>query len=59
MLKGVPEVVNSMIAEQWPVVYVGGKSAAYVNVGPDQRWPVAVGGEYLVLANPRFAQETK
>jgi 4-amino-4-deoxy-L-arabinose transferase-like glycosyltransferase len=59
MLKGVPEVVNSMIADRWPTAYASGKGVAYVNIGPDQRWPVAVDGEYLVLANPQLVKETK
>jgi hypothetical protein len=48
-----------MIAEQWPAVYASGKGVAYVNIGPNQRWPVAVGGEYLVLANPQLVKEAK
>lgn len=53
-LKGVREVVGQMVREQWPVVYHGGRQVAYAPVGEGLAWPVAVEGEYLVLANPRF-----
>ncbi len=59
MLKGVPDVVNSMITDKWRVVYPdpGLRRVVDVNVGPNQLWPVAVGGEYLVLANPQLVKE--
>jgi hypothetical protein len=54
-LAGVPEAVDGMLREQWPIVVVAGEKAAVVNIG-NTRWPVVVNGEYLVLANPRFAK---
>jgi hypothetical protein len=54
-LKGVPEVMAVVLQERWPLVYEGGRQAALVNVGGRQ-WPVVVDGEYMVLANPRFAK---
>ena len=56
-LKGVPEVVATVLQDRWPVVYLGGRQATLVNVGGRQ-WPVTVAGEYMVLANPRFAKTT-
>jgi hypothetical protein len=58
-LKGVPEVVGAMTAAKWPVVYPVNKQVAYVPMGPNIQWPVVVGGEYLVLANPRFVGDAK
>ena len=54
-LKGVPEVISTVLQERWPVVYMGGRQAAVVNVAGRQ-WPVTVDGEYMVLANPRWAK---
>lgn len=54
-LAGVPEAVDGMIREQWPIVAVAGEKAAVVNIGSN-RWPVVVNGEYLVLANPRLVK---
>ena len=53
---GALEFVSQMVAESWKPVYVGGQGIALVNVGANKRWPVAVDGEYLVLANPRFVK---
>ena len=53
---GAWEIVPFMIAEGWKPVYVGGQGMALVNIGPNKQWPVAVDGEYLVLANPRFVK---
>lgn len=53
-LTGVKEVVGQMVREGWPVVYHGGRQVAYAPVGNGISWPVAVDGEYIVLANPRF-----
>ena len=58
-LAGVPEVIAGMLKEHWPVVYTGGHQFALVNIEGGRQWPVAVDGEYLVLANPRYAKETK
>lgn len=55
-LKGVPERVEAMLSAGWKPVYVGGNGQmAIVNVRGHQ-WPVAVNGEYLVLANPRLVK---
>jgi hypothetical protein len=56
-LKGVPEVIDTVLQDRWPVVYSGGRQTALANVGGRQ-WPVTVGGEYMVLANPRFTKAT-
>jgi hypothetical protein len=53
-LTGVQEVVDGILREQWPIVYHGGSQVALVNVGNGKQWPVTVGGEYLVMQNPRF-----
>ncbi len=53
-LKGVQEVMDGMIQEKWPVVFSGGHQVALADVGQGKRWPVVVGGEYLVMANPQF-----
>ena len=55
-LQGVTEIVNAMVNEKWPVVYSGGHDVVYVTVGNGLRWPAAVNGECLVLANPRFVK---
>ena len=54
-LKGVPEVLEAMMKEKWPVVYHGGQGVMYAELG-GRPWPLAVNGEYLVFANPRFAK---
>ncbi|MDW8343128.1 MAG: hypothetical protein RMM51_01390 [Verrucomicrobiae bacterium] len=53
-LKGVKELVGQMVREGWPIVYHGGRQVAYAPIGDGISWPVAVDGEYIVLANPRF-----
>jgi 4-amino-4-deoxy-L-arabinose transferase-like glycosyltransferase len=58
-LRGVPEVVAQMLTEKWPVVWHGGAGATVVNVGNGRMWPVAVGGEYLVFANPRLMKSSE
>lgn len=58
-LKGVPEVVGAIMAEKWPVVFPVDKRVGIIPMGPGVQWPVVVGGEYLVLANPRFVKDTK
>jgi hypothetical protein len=58
-LRGVPEVVAQMLTEKWPVVWHGGAGATVVKVGNGRMWPVAVGGEYLVFANPRFVKSSE
>lgn len=48
-------VVAKMVAERWPVVFPANAQVIY----PPQLgggWPVLVGGEYLVLANPRLTK---
>jgi hypothetical protein len=54
-LKGVPEIMATVLQDRWPIVYMGGRQAAVVDVGGRQ-WPVTVDGEYMVLANPRFTK---
>ena len=55
-LKGVPERVEAMLSAGWKPVYVGGSGqVAIVNLRGHQ-WPVAVDGEYLVLANPQLVK---
>jgi len=56
-LNGVAETVSQMVREKWRVVYAGGQGVAYAPVGSGVSWPVVVGGEYLVLANPRLVKE--
>jgi 4-amino-4-deoxy-L-arabinose transferase-like glycosyltransferase len=53
---GASEIVPAMIAQGWKVVYAGGQGVAYAEIGPAKKWPVVVGGEYLVLENPRFVK---
>ena len=48
------DIVPVMVSEGWPVVYAGGRGAAFMPVDGDRKWPVAVDGEYLVLANPKL-----
>ena len=52
---GGQEIVAKMVAERWPVVFPANAQVIY----PPQlggTWPVLVGGEYLVLANPRLTK---
>ena len=52
---GGQDVVAGMVAEHWPVVFPPQAQVVY----PSQlggRWPVAVGTEYMVLANPRLVK---
>jgi 4-amino-4-deoxy-L-arabinose transferase-like glycosyltransferase len=53
-LEGVPEIVNAMLEQHWPVVWHSGEQYVLAPLGDGKNWPVALGGEYLVLANPRF-----
>ena len=53
---GALAIVPLMVAEGWKPVYVGGQGMALVDVGAGKQWPVAVDGEYLVFANPRFVK---
>ncbi len=55
-LSGMKDIVSQMVAEKWPVVHAGGQGVAYLPVGPNATVPVVVGGEYLVLANPRLVK---
>ncbi|HUK82548.1 MAG TPA: glycosyltransferase family 39 protein [Verrucomicrobiae bacterium] len=55
-LAGVPDVIEGMVQKKWPVVFTGGHQVALVNIGGVKQWPVAVDGEYLVLANPQFTK---
>ena len=48
-------VVAKMVAERWPGVFPPNAQVIY----PPQlggQWPVVVGGEYLVLANPKLTK---
>jgi 4-amino-4-deoxy-L-arabinose transferase-like glycosyltransferase len=54
-LKGVPERVEAMLEAGWKPVYVGGSGQMAVITARGHKWPVAVNGEYLVLANPQLA----
>ncbi|MCG3149316.1 MAG: hypothetical protein PCFJNLEI_02776 [Verrucomicrobiae bacterium] len=54
-VSGGREILAKMTAERWPVVFPPNAQVVY----PPQLgggWPLIVGGEYLVLANPRFAK---
>lgn len=53
---GAAEVVPQMLAADWKVVWSGGHNVAYASLGGDKRWPVVIGGEYVVLANPKLTQ---
>lgn len=53
-LRGVTDLVSQMLRDGWQVAYTTGNGTATVPVGGGRTWPVAVDGEFLVLANPRF-----
>ncbi len=53
---GAKDVVPEMLAAGWQVVYQGGQTVTLAEISPGRKWPVVVGGEYLVLANPRLAK---
>jgi Dolichyl-phosphate-mannose-protein mannosyltransferase len=53
--QGVLDRVSAMLEEAWPIVYVGGERWITVEV-MGKKWPVAVNGEYIVLANPKLVQ---
>ena len=48
------EAVGTMVAEKWPVVFAKGTGLTTISTNPNQQWPVVVGGEYLVFANPNL-----
>ena len=56
LVEGVPELMAVILEEEWPVVATTGREVRLKTFEPGGRWPVAVGGEYLVLANPRFVK---
>ena len=58
-LAGVQEVVDRAVQARWPVVFTGGHPIALLNVGNGKQWPVVIDGEYMVLANPRFAGDNQ
>lgn len=50
------DVVGRLVADGWKVVWSGGHPVAYASLGGDKRWPIVIGGEYLVLANPKLTK---
>jgi 4-amino-4-deoxy-L-arabinose transferase-like glycosyltransferase len=55
-LKGVPEHVEAVLGAGWKPVYVGGSGQMAIVNFRGHQWPVAVNGEYLVLANPQLVK---
>jgi len=55
-LKGVPERLEAMLSAGWKPVYVGGSGQMAIVNFRGHQWPVAVNGEYLVLANPQLVK---
>lgn len=55
-LEGMAGIVSGMVREQWPVVFAGGSGVAHAPIGQGTSWPLALNGEYLVLANPRLVK---
>jgi len=53
---GASDIVPQMLNDGWKVVWSGGHEVAYASLGGGRRWPVVIGGEYLVLANPRLTK---
>jgi 4-amino-4-deoxy-L-arabinose transferase-like glycosyltransferase len=57
-LRGVSDVMATVLQEQWPVVYAGSQQTTWVDFD-GKPWPVVVNGEYMVLANPKFVGALK
>lgn len=53
-LRGVADLVSQMLRDGWQVVHTTGSGTTTIPSGPNKLWPVAVNGEFLVLANPQL-----